>query len=133
MAFGSNDQFLDSVTLTDVFDVPGLTAPLTAANIAYITFQVDNVTAGLFFDDLSCTPVPVPVALWLRGSGLFALIGTRVLLRRSMSVRGVQNVIPTAATVVTEAMIKSPSQSSCTLSSISGAAMIEFVMAANSE
>jgi hypothetical protein len=53
-AFDSNDNLVDSSTITDVFSTPGLVASVSAPEIAYITFEVSVPTDhGLFFDDLS--------------------------------------------------------------------------------
>jgi hypothetical protein len=74
-AFDNSDNLLDSVSITDVFATPGLTASVAGPQITYITFEVTGAPRGLFFDDLSFTPVPIPPALYLFGMGLLGLIG----------------------------------------------------------
>jgi hypothetical protein len=83
-AFDGTDSLLDLDSITSVFMDPGLTATVSGANITYITFEV-SVTGdhGLFFDDLSFTPIPIPGAVWLFGSGLIGLLGLRKRFKKS--------------------------------------------------
>ena len=77
-AFNSSNVLIDSESITDIFTDPGLIAKVHGANIAYITFEVSVLgDHGLFFDDLTFNPAPIPGAVWLFASGLIAFWGLR--------------------------------------------------------
>ncbi len=77
-AYDSSDTLVDTMSITNEFSAPGFVASVYGANISYITFEVSvRGDHGLFFDDLSFTPVPLPGAVWLFASGLIALFGYR--------------------------------------------------------
>ncbi len=75
-AYDGSDNLVDSMIIEDPFSASGLVASVFGSNISYITFSVSVLGGhGLFFDDLTFTPVPVPGAVWLLGSGLVAMFG----------------------------------------------------------
>jgi hypothetical protein len=65
-AYDSAGVLIDSDVITDGFLWPGYVATVSAADVAYITFEVANDLGdrGLFFDDLSFT-VPEPATFGL--------------------------------------------------------------------
>ncbi len=76
-AYDSLDNLLDTDSITNSFAAPGWIASVfSTTDISYITFEVSvSSGAGLLFDDLNFSAVPVPGAVWLFGSGLLGLIG----------------------------------------------------------
>jgi len=56
------------------FMVDNFTQAIAFAGIKRV--EVENITTfGIGIDDLNFTPVPIPAAIWLFGSGLLGMIG----------------------------------------------------------
>ena len=73
-AFGVNGALLGSTSANDI--AGGLTLTLSIAGIHSI--RLSETVADIAFDDLTfndVTPIPLPAALWLFGTGLLGLIG----------------------------------------------------------
>ncbi len=66
-AYDSTGGQVDFNSLSAVFDVPGNVLSVSARQIAYVIIQADPsiAPAGLFFDDITFTPIPEPSALVL--------------------------------------------------------------------
>ena len=76
-AFDQSDALVDTQQFTSVFEEPGSVVSVSVGEIAYVTFEVQGTYSGLFFDDLTYTPIPEPAPLWL-----LVLVGFAVICRK---------------------------------------------------